>query len=150
VSSKKWGKYTEDELLEQMAQLEADPSFQERQSRDKMAFAVAMLSKKCLDSKDYEAALYHANQAVSMFPDNSTAYLARSYVHAHMNNAEAAERDLLKVLELEPGNMIARKNLKNLHANMRRDLSGKSGCLIPVVFTLLLFILALLLTMALL
>ncbi|MCL6559283.1 MAG: hypothetical protein K6U74_10900 [Firmicutes bacterium] len=149
-SKKKWGKYTEDELLEQMAQLEADPSFQERQRQHQEAFEYVMLAKECLNSKDYEAALSYANQAVDIAPHNSTAYLARSYVYANMNNPVAAERDLLKVLELDPDNVIARKNLKNLRANMHRGLSGKSGCLIPVVFILLLFILASLLAMALL
>jgi len=144
-SKDKIGKYTWDELLEEMAQLEADPSFQERQRREQEAFTLVMHAKECLRLKDYEAALSYANQAVDMTPDSSLAYLARSYVYAHMNNPVAAEEDLLKVLELDPDNVIARKNLKNLRDNVRRGLSGNSGCLVPVIFALSLLAAALLL-----
>lgn len=133
-SKKKWGKYTEDELLKEMAQLEADPSFQERQRQRREAFELVMRSKECINSKDYEAALSYANQAIDIAPDFSTPYLARSYAYMHMGNFVAAEQDLLKVLELNPDDVIARKNLNNLRDNMRLGLSKNSGCLVPIIF----------------
>jgi len=137
-----------------MAKLEADPSFQERQRRHQEAFSLLMLSKECLKSGDYVNALLYARQAVDISPGNSSAYFARSYVYAHLNNVEAAEQDLLKVLELDPNNVIARRNLKNLRANIRLGLGlglgGKSGCLTPVGLVFLLLAIASLLTRALL
>lgn len=141
-TKKKSGKYTEDELIEQMSQLDNDPSFLESQRLHKEAFEYVMLSKQYANSKDYESALNYANQAIDIAPDFSTAYLARSYIYAHTNNPEASEKDLIKVLELNPGNVYAQKSLKNLRRNINKSNGRSITTILMVSFIILLCFLA--------
>ncbi len=124
------------DLERQMTELDADPSFQESQRRHQEAFAFVMRSKGYLKSGDYETALYYADQAVETAPDCSTAYLARSYAYAYMNDPVHAEQDLLKMLEMDPDDASAQRLLNNLRRKTGTE-PKTGGCLLPVIVALL-------------
>lgn len=131
----KWGGYTIDEIAMMAESDKADPSFQERQRRNIETYELVMLSKRCLMSKDYENALRFANQAVEHSPTFTTAYLARAYALSSMGNHVAAEQDLLKLLEIDPDDVFARRALKNYRAQRRLGFNGNSGCLLSAIIT---------------
>jgi Tfp pilus assembly protein PilF len=79
-------------------------------------------------SAKYSQAVDHFKEAVQLDPDFSTArlYLATAYMSQYIpgadspenqQNADAAEREFLKVLEKEPNNTVAISSLASLHYN---------------------------------
>ena len=60
-----------------------------------------------LDTEQEELALEAANQALASYPDNVRILYARAMLYDSRGHFEGAERDLRRILEIEPDNAVA-------------------------------------------
>lgn len=70
--------------------------------------SIIMLQESLLrQQEDWSQTLTLLNNALTRFPDNTELLYSRGYIHAMMNNIQAHEKDMRRVIQLDPLNAEA-------------------------------------------
>ena len=72
--------------------------------------------------EEYEAALADYSKAIELDPKSVVAYRYRAYLFDKLGRGGAARDDFNRILELDPSNADAKKALKRLGPDLRREI----------------------------